>query len=133
MTKVLVVEDEESFLGALRVGLGREGFAIAVARDGREALSISDRAVEIVFDASTSFDPDGDRLQFVRVAGSGTNSAISWPMWLRGAPSMASNSTHRSRHRRGLWPVRDLRGQPRESPGPAQGRLVRGADRKSVV
>lgn len=37
-TKVLVVEDEESFLDALRVGLGREGFAIDVARDGREAL-----------------------------------------------------------------------------------------------
>ena len=37
-TKVLVVEDEESFLEALRVGLGREGFAIDVARDGKEAL-----------------------------------------------------------------------------------------------
>jgi len=37
-TKVLVVEDEESFLEALRIGLAREGFAIDVARDGREAL-----------------------------------------------------------------------------------------------
>lgn len=37
-TKVLVVEDEESFLEALRIGLGREGFAIDVARDGKEAL-----------------------------------------------------------------------------------------------
>lgn len=37
-TRVLVVEDEESFLDALRVGLAREGFAIDVARDGREAL-----------------------------------------------------------------------------------------------
>ena len=37
-TKVLVVEDEESFLDALRVGLAREGFAVDVARDGREAL-----------------------------------------------------------------------------------------------
>ena len=37
-TKVLVVEDEESFLEALRVGLAREGFAIDVARDGSEAL-----------------------------------------------------------------------------------------------
>lgn len=36
--KVLVVEDEESFLEALRVGLRREGFAIDVARDGHEAL-----------------------------------------------------------------------------------------------
>jgi len=37
-TKVLVVEDEESFLDALRIGLAREGFAIDVARDGHEAL-----------------------------------------------------------------------------------------------
>ena len=36
--KVLLVEDEASFFDALRVGLGREGFAIDVARDGREAL-----------------------------------------------------------------------------------------------
>jgi len=40
-TKVLVVEDEESFLEALRIGLGREGFAIDVARDGVEALHAS--------------------------------------------------------------------------------------------
>jgi len=38
-TKVLIVEDEESFLQALRIGLGREGFAIDVARDGSEALT----------------------------------------------------------------------------------------------
>lgn len=37
--KVLVVEDEESFLEALRIGLSREGFAIDVARDGAEALT----------------------------------------------------------------------------------------------
>jgi two-component system response regulator RegX3 len=37
-TRVLIVEDEESFLEALRIGLGREGFAIDVARDGAEAL-----------------------------------------------------------------------------------------------
>lgn len=36
--KVLIVEDEESFLDALRVGLAREGFAIDVARDGQQAL-----------------------------------------------------------------------------------------------
>ena len=36
--RVLIVEDEESFLEALRIGLGREGFAIDVARDGAEAL-----------------------------------------------------------------------------------------------
>jgi len=38
-TRVLIVEDEESFLEALRIGLGREGFAIDVARDGVEALA----------------------------------------------------------------------------------------------
>ena len=37
--KVLIVEDEESFLEALRIGLAREGFAIDVARDGSEALA----------------------------------------------------------------------------------------------
>jgi two-component system response regulator RegX3 len=35
---VLLVEDEESFIDALVVGLEREGFAITVARDGAEAL-----------------------------------------------------------------------------------------------
>jgi len=35
---VLVVEDEESFVEALTVGLRREGFRVAVARDGLEAL-----------------------------------------------------------------------------------------------
>ena len=36
--RILVVEDEESFVDALVVGLEREGFAVAVARDGAEAL-----------------------------------------------------------------------------------------------
>src|SRR6478672_5528184 len=35
---VLIVEDEESFIDALVVGLKREGFFVAVARDGVEAL-----------------------------------------------------------------------------------------------
>jgi two-component system response regulator RegX3 len=35
---VLVVEDEESFIEALQIGLGREGFTMTVARDGLEAL-----------------------------------------------------------------------------------------------
>lgn len=35
---VLVVEDEEAFIEALTVGLRREGFDVAVARDGAEAL-----------------------------------------------------------------------------------------------
>ena len=35
---VLIVEDEESFVEALTIGLMREGFTIDIARDGREAL-----------------------------------------------------------------------------------------------
>lgn len=35
---VLLVEDEESFIDALMVGLKREGFRVEVARDGYEAL-----------------------------------------------------------------------------------------------
>lgn len=37
---VLVVEDEESFVDALVVGLEREGFRVHVARDGVEALEL---------------------------------------------------------------------------------------------
>ncbi|MEI6495414.1 MAG: response regulator transcription factor [Actinomycetota bacterium] len=35
---VLLVEDEESFIEALQIGLKREGFRVEVARDGFEAL-----------------------------------------------------------------------------------------------
>jgi two-component system response regulator RegX3 len=41
-TTVLVVEDEESFVDALSVGLKREGFRVQVARDGAEAMEIFD-------------------------------------------------------------------------------------------
>jgi two-component system, OmpR family, response regulator RegX3 len=41
-TDVLVVEDEESFVEALTVGLSREGFRVHVARDGAEALAMFD-------------------------------------------------------------------------------------------
>jgi two-component system, OmpR family, response regulator RegX3 len=41
---VLVVEDEESFVEALTVGLGREGFRVQVARDGVAALDLFDAA-----------------------------------------------------------------------------------------
>lgn len=37
--RVLLAEDEESFVDALVVGLEREGFVITVARDGAEALA----------------------------------------------------------------------------------------------
>ncbi len=36
--RVLLVEDEESFIDALTVGLTREGFEVVVARDGADAL-----------------------------------------------------------------------------------------------
>jgi len=39
---VLVAEDEESFVDALAIGLGREGFDVAIARDGPEALQLFD-------------------------------------------------------------------------------------------
>jgi two-component system, OmpR family, response regulator RegX3 len=38
MPLVLLVEDEESFVDALLIGLKREGFRVEVARDGFEAL-----------------------------------------------------------------------------------------------
>jgi two-component system response regulator RegX3 len=43
-TRVLLVEDAESFVDALVVGLQREGFDITVARDGVEALEAFDAA-----------------------------------------------------------------------------------------
>jgi two-component system response regulator RegX3 len=39
---VLVVEDEESFVDALVVGLKREGFLVKVARDGMQAVDMFD-------------------------------------------------------------------------------------------
>lgn len=42
-TRVLLVEDEESFIEALSVRLQREGFDLSVARDGAEALEVFDR------------------------------------------------------------------------------------------
>ena len=44
MTRVLVVEDEESFSEALSFLLRREGYDVSVAGTGPEALSIFDRA-----------------------------------------------------------------------------------------
>ena len=41
-TRVLVVDDEESFVDALSVGLRSEGFTVHVARDGTEALEVFD-------------------------------------------------------------------------------------------
>src|SRR6188768_1306345 len=41
-TSILVVEDEDSFIDALTVGLKREGFRVQVARDGATALDLFD-------------------------------------------------------------------------------------------
>jgi two-component system, OmpR family, response regulator RegX3 len=40
--RVLLVEDEESFIDALSIGLDREGFDVVVARDGQEAVALFD-------------------------------------------------------------------------------------------
>jgi two-component system response regulator RegX3 len=40
--KVLLAEDEESFIEALVIGLTNEGFRVIVARDGLEALTLFD-------------------------------------------------------------------------------------------
>src|ERR1700728_656163 len=40
--KVLLCEDEESFVDALVIGLTNEGFRVSVARDGAEALTLFD-------------------------------------------------------------------------------------------
>jgi two-component system response regulator RegX3 len=37
---VLLVEDEESFVDALTIGLNREGFDVAIARDGQQAITL---------------------------------------------------------------------------------------------
>jgi two-component system, OmpR family, response regulator RegX3 len=42
--RVLLAEDEESFVEALVIGLEREGFAVTVARDGAEAIQRFDEA-----------------------------------------------------------------------------------------
>ncbi len=48
-TRVLVIEDEESYRQALSSGLGREGFEVAVAADGAEGLRLfADHRPDIV-------------------------------------------------------------------------------------
>ena len=47
--RILLVEDEESFIDALTIGLDREGFEVTVAADGQEAVSkFSDGAFDVV-------------------------------------------------------------------------------------
>src|ERR1035438_9707066 len=42
--RLLVVEDEESFIDALSVGLDHEGFDVTIARDGQEAVILFDKS-----------------------------------------------------------------------------------------
>ena len=42
--RVLLVEDEDSFVEALSVGLAHEGFEVTVARDGAEAIEVFEGA-----------------------------------------------------------------------------------------
>lgn len=37
---ILLVEDEESFVDALTIGLDREGFDVTIARDGQQAMAL---------------------------------------------------------------------------------------------
>jgi two-component system, OmpR family, response regulator RegX3 len=40
LIRILLAEDEESFIEALQIGLAREGFSVTVARDGAAALEL---------------------------------------------------------------------------------------------
>jgi two-component system response regulator RegX3 len=42
IVRVLIAEDEESFIDALAVGLERENFVVTIARDGSQALELFD-------------------------------------------------------------------------------------------
>ena len=74
---VLVIEDEESFIEALVVGLKREGFLVTVARDGVEGLecstgsaptwSCSTSGCPKVGDRRLPGDPDPDRVPIIMV------------------------------------------------------------------
>ncbi len=43
LEKVLIVEDEPSYVEALKIGLDREGFEVFVATDGLEAIALFDQ------------------------------------------------------------------------------------------
>jgi two-component system response regulator RegX3 len=45
IVRVLIAEDEESFIDALAVGLERENFVVTIARDGSEALALFNEQV----------------------------------------------------------------------------------------
>jgi two-component system response regulator RegX3 len=48
-TRILVIEDEESFIDALEIGLHREGFDVVVARNGQEGIDMFDpKTIDVV-------------------------------------------------------------------------------------
>jgi len=57
-TSVLVVEDEESFVEALSIGLKREGFVVHLARDGREAIDMFGEVKPDVVLLDVTVDPE---------------------------------------------------------------------------
>ena len=57
MTRVLVVEDEESFSDALSYMLEREGFETAVAATGPDALAEFDRSGENLSEVEQQHEP----------------------------------------------------------------------------
>jgi len=68
---ILLVEDEESFIDVLEIGLTREGFKVLVARDGQEAVTLfAAHPVDIVLlDLMLPKLPGLDVLRTIRGAG----------------------------------------------------------------
>lgn len=68
MTRVLIVEDEPSLLDALEIGLGKEGFDVVTATDGRQGLDAyrSSRPDVILLDLMLPALPGLDVLRAVR-------------------------------------------------------------------
>ena len=73
MPIVFVVEDEESFIDAMTVGLKREGFQVEVARDGFEALDRFDDVNPSLIDSvhSVNIDVDADDFNLTSSKSSG--------------------------------------------------------------
>ena len=88
--KVLLAEDEESFIEALVIGLTNEGFRVTVARDGNEALQLFDETV-----------PDILLLDLMLPKLSGIDVCRAIRHALAGAHHHGDGQGHRDRHRRG--------------------------------
>ena len=93
-TKVLLAEDEESFVDALVIGLDREGFDVTVARDGNEALRLfaADEPDLVLLDLML---PRLSGIDVCRRSGPGRRCRSSW------SPPRARRSTRWSASRSG--------------------------------